>query len=227
MMISRIIVASAFLSTLYTLNAIAAEPTIRLNAIIATEGDEPQVGLVDMQTGNAALLKAGDKFQGLEIESIEPEQQVIMVRIDGEMRRISLKGDPKARIIPLPRINRSARDYVERFKPAEVFSTNLTMGTKTLKIYSHPDDPSIAIIEYDGKRYAMSAKSIRSFAMDGILYDEEKIRAIMSFPGLVELKEGMNVVEEVAAALERAKPPPPPPLETVPPPPPRMMAPGT
>lgn len=206
-------------------DGLAKEPSVRLTAIIEVDGKPPQVGLVDMQTGNNALLNAGDKFQGLEIEEIDPEKQMITVRIDGELRQINLKGDPRARIIPLPRINRNSPDYVERFKPAETFSTNLMMGAKTLKIYSHPDDPSIAIIEYDGKRYAMSARSIRNFATDNTLYDEEKIRAIMSFPGLVELKEGMNVVEEAAAALERAKPPPPPSLESVPPPPPRMTAP--
>jgi hypothetical protein len=216
---SFLFVLSCLIAASSPAHAGADEDAIRLTAVIDKAG-VPVVGLEDMKTRNSALLRVGQRFKGIQIEAIDVENNSTTLLIDGELKTISLRGDPRALIIPLPRINRNDPEYVAIFKPAETFSTNIVAGQRSLKIFTHPDDHSIAVIEFGGKRYAMPARFIRNLAMDELLTGDEKISAITGFPALVEMKENTDNVKAIADALEKAKPPPPPSIDKIPPPPP-------
>lgn len=210
----------ALLSCAPASRADQAAASVRLSAINFING-EHKVGLVETASNETAYLGAGEDFKGLIIEAIDPDKEQITARVDGSLRIISLRGDPEGRIIPLPAIPTGSPDYVPHFKPTDSFSTNIFVGGKSMKIFTHPDDSSIAIIEYGGRRYAMPAGMIRTFVFDDLVYDDQKMGMILGFPGLVDISGKSDVVEAVKKAIDAAKPPPPPSFKKIPPPPPR------
>lgn len=97
-----------------------------------------RVGLVDSQTGKAYLLSKGDQLMGFVLESMDYQNERIILKKDGARYGLTLKDDPDAiRVVPVSLPPPSALTTAESME----FSPPETMRVKTLKEFldEHPD----------------------------------------------------------------------------------------
>ncbi len=91
------------LITLAASVAPAADPTnhYRVSALAGNE-TEFRIGLVDLESGNAYLLRPGDKLDGFELVKPAANNETIILRKDGQSYELRLEGDPNAADLRAP-----------------------------------------------------------------------------------------------------------------------------